>query len=149
VGDVYRDDYLFQSKVAQLLDEPEGVLTLGPDLNAAQTKWVISRLRIFAGARTHSTLAAISSCVPTICISYSMKARGIAQDVYGDLDWLIPGQDLAKDPTILRDRFASLLSRETEIRSDLKQITPELRVRARAAAERMGDIIANRVVAGI
>jgi colanic acid/amylovoran biosynthesis protein len=145
VGDVYRDDYLFLSRVAQSLNGAEGVFILGPNLNAAQTKWVISRLRAFAGARTHSTLAAISSHVPTICIGYSMKARGIAQDVYGQLDWLISGQDLVKDPSILRDRFVSLLSQETAIRMQLENVNPIMHQRAMAGAERISEIIMSRV----
>jgi polysaccharide pyruvyl transferase WcaK-like protein len=80
VSAVYRDDYLFLRQVAQLVQEPERVLVLSPNLNAAQTKWVISRVRVFAGARTHSTLAAISSGVPTICIGYSVKAERTRPD---------------------------------------------------------------------
>jgi len=141
VGLTSRDDYLFLSRVAKLLKEPEGVMTLDPIYDAAQLKWVISRVRVFAGARTHSTLAAISSCVPTVCIGYSMKARGIAQDVYNHLDWLITGQELVNDPTILRDRFDSLLSNYAEIRSHLEQENPEFVQRARNAAEQIANII--------
>lgn len=141
VGLTNRDDYLFLSRVAQLLNEPEGVLTLDPNYDAAQLKWVISRVRVFAGARTHSTLAAISTCVPTICIGYSMKARGIAQDVYNHLDWLITGQELVKDPTTLGDRLTSLLSNETEIRTRLEQKKPEFEQRARDAAVRISELI--------
>jgi polysaccharide pyruvyl transferase WcaK-like protein len=141
VGDVYRDDHLFLCQVAQLVQEPEQVLVLGPDLNAAQTKWVIGRVRVFAGARTHSTLAAISSGVPTICIGYSMKARGIAKDVYGHLEWLVDGKDLIKNPSVLSDRLASLHNQESEIRSHLERMNPIFRRRAREAVKRFLDIV--------
>jgi colanic acid/amylovoran biosynthesis protein len=139
-GDVERDDYLFLRRVAQLVQEPERVFVLGPNLNAAQTKWVISRLRVFAGARTHSTLAAISSGVPTICIGYSMKARGIAKDVYGHLEWLVKGQDLI-DPSVLCDRLVSLCDQESAIRQHLERVNPTFRQRAREALKRFLDII--------
>jgi len=144
VGEISRDDYLFMSKVSQLINNPERVFVLSPNYNAAQTKYVIGRLLAFAGARTHSTLAAISSCIPTICIGYSMKAKGIAQDVYGNLDWLISGQDLVKNPTELRDRFSSLLTKSTETQTQLEQIRPIMEQRARTAAEKIASIIRTR-----
>ena len=144
VGEISRDDYLFMSKVAQIINNPERVLVLSPNYNAGQTKYVIGRLLAFAGARTHSTLAAISSCVPTICIGYSMKAKGIAQDIYGNLDWLISGQDLVNDPTELRNRFSSLVSKSTETQNQLKQIRPIMEQRARTAAEKVASIIKTR-----
>ena len=54
-----------------------------PTFNASQIKHVISQLRFFVGARTHATIAALSSGVPTISISYSVKARGINRDLFG------------------------------------------------------------------
>jgi colanic acid/amylovoran biosynthesis protein len=139
-GVMLRDDYLFLSEVAKQVNEPEGVFVLEPGLNAAQIKWVISRVRVFAGARTHSTLAAISTGVPTICIGYSMKAKGIAKDVYGNLDWLISGEDVVKDPSILSDRLASLCDQELAIRAHLDQVNPVFRQRARDATKRFLDI---------
>ena len=119
-----RDDYLFLNRVAELLNEPESVLTLGPIYDAAQSKWVISRVRVFAGARTHSTLAAISTCVPTICVGYSMKARGIAQDVYNHLDWLINGQELVNEPTILSDHLNPFFQTRQKFVITLKNRNP-------------------------
>ena len=136
-----RDDYLFLKRVAELLNEPESVLTLGPIYDAAQSKWVISRVRVFVGARTHSTLAAIATCVPTICVGYSMKAKGIAQDVYNHLDWLITGQELVNEPTLLSDRLDALFSNQAEIRSHLEERKPVFVQRARNAAERISEMI--------
>ena len=141
MGDVGRDDSLFLHRVARQSREPERILVTPPDLGAAQTKWMIGRLSVFAGARTHSTLAAISSGVPTICIGYSMKARGIAKDVYGHLEWLIEGKDLAKHPSILCDRLVSLFNQESNIRSRLRCVNPEFRQRASKAAERFVGMI--------
>ncbi len=138
VGDEMRDDYLFLHRVTKMVREPDGVFLLGPGLNAAQTKWVIGQTSVFCGARSHSTLAAISSCVPTICIGYSMKARGISKDVYGHLDWLIKGQDLV-DTSILGDRMASLYERESEVRSHLERMNPIFQQRTRDAVKKLID----------
>ncbi len=133
-GDRDRDDYLFLKDVAGQLGENEGVYVLKRGLNAAQTKWVISRVRIFAGSRTHSTLAAISTGVPTICIGYSLKARGIAKDVYGHMDWLISGADLVKAPSFLCERLVSLSNQEDSIKAHLHRQIPIFQQRAQEAA---------------
>lgn len=52
---------------------------------------------MFIGARTHATIAAYSSCVPTLVVGYSIKARGIAKDLFGtDEGYVLPVQALAK-----------------------------------------------------
>ena len=140
-GWLARDDYLFLREVTRQIQGPEGVLVLEPGLNAAQTKWVISRLHVFAGARTHSTLAAISSGIPTICIGYSMKAKGIARDVYGHQDWLISGSDLVNDPSSLCDRLVSLYEQGAAVRLQIEQTIPLFQMRAREAATRLLEII--------
>ena len=44
-------------------------------------KNIISNCHYFMGARTHSTIAALSSYVPTISIAYSIKAFGINEEI--------------------------------------------------------------------
>ncbi|MAZ08556.1 MULTISPECIES: polysaccharide pyruvyl transferase family protein [unclassified Limnobacter] len=78
------DDYAFmaslQAKVSQQVSNHIGLV---PPLGAAELKWLIARCCVFAGARTHATIAALSSGVPTLSLSYSVKAIGINQDVFG------------------------------------------------------------------
>jgi colanic acid/amylovoran biosynthesis protein len=44
---------------------------------ASELKGIIGECDLFIGARTHSTIASTSMCVPTIAIEYSHKAPGI------------------------------------------------------------------------
>ena len=53
------------------------------DHNCEELKGFISRCRFFVGARTHATIAAYSTCVPTLVVGYSIKSRGIATDLFG------------------------------------------------------------------
>ena len=50
---------------------------LPPSYNASELKWIIGQTRFFCGTRMHSTIAGLSSGVPTACLSYSMKTRGV------------------------------------------------------------------------
>jgi polysaccharide pyruvyl transferase WcaK-like protein len=47
------------------------------ELDECEVKWLISRMDWFCGTRMHSTIAALSSGVPTAAIAYSYKAFGV------------------------------------------------------------------------
>ena len=52
------------------------------DHSAKELKHIISQCSLFIGARTHATIAAYSSGVPTLVLGYSVKSRGIARDLF-------------------------------------------------------------------
>lgn len=112
---------------------------LPPTLSAAEYKWCISQLRGFAGARTHTTIASLSTCTPTISIGYSMKARGINKDIFGHLDWLLPVGDL--NPKSLLEKIKIFLSEEKNIRTELKQKIPVFKKRALSAGDYLAEIL--------
>ena len=60
-----------------------GRVLLIEDHNCCELKGYISRCRMFIGARTHATIAAYSTCVPTLVLGYSVKSKGIARDIFG------------------------------------------------------------------
>lgn len=53
------------------------VAVCSPDYSPSELKWVISQTQWFTGTRMHSTIAALSSGVPTASASYSLKTRGV------------------------------------------------------------------------
>lgn len=100
------------------------------DGTCEELKGYISRCRFFVGARTHATIAAYSSCVPTLVVGYSVKARGIAKDLFGTSEhYVIPVQSL-KEPEDLTEGFKWLLKQEDGIRKHLLKIMPEYQERA-------------------
>lgn len=110
------------------------VILLG-DHNCMEIKGYIARCRFFIGARTHATIAAYSSCVPTLVLGYSVKSRGIARDLFGtEENYVIPVQGMT-DSNALADGFTWLKEHEEEIRLHLKETMPEYVQRAYRAAE--------------
>lgn len=103
------------------------------DHNCMELKGYIARCRIFIGARTHATIAAYSSCVPTLVLGYSVKSRGIARDLFGtEENYVIPVQTM-KDVNALANGFGWLTDREDSIRDYLRQVMPSYKSRAQAA----------------
>lgn len=95
-------------------------LILVEDHTAPELKYIISRCRMFIGARTHATIAAYSSCVPTLVVGYSVKARGIARDLFGsEENYVLPVQQLTA-PEQLTEAFVWMKEREANIRMHLE-----------------------------
>ncbi|MHB0912206.1 MAG: polysaccharide pyruvyl transferase family protein [Armatimonadota bacterium] len=140
VTETKSNDYDFMVQLMKDLQYEQGRLDILPGtLTAAEYKWVISKLRVFIGARTHSTIAAISSCVPTISIGYSLKSVGINKDIFGHLQWLIPIGDLT--PTSLVDRVQDLIQHASDVRGHLHGVLPEFQSRADMAGHYIREII--------
>ena len=101
-----------------------GRVVMIPDASCEELKGYIARLRLFIGARTHATIAAYSSLVPTLVIGYSVKARGIAHDLFGTSEnYVIPVQSLMKEDDMVL-AFKWLLDNEESIRDKLGKCMP-------------------------
>mgnify|MGYP003290797541 CR=1 FL=1 len=110
-----------------------GRVCMVEDCNAKQLKGYIARCRFFVGARTHSTIAAYSACVPTLVAGYSVKSRGIARDLFGTEEhYVLPVQDL-KTGDDLSDAFRWLLENEDAVRTRLEAVMPDYIQKASAA----------------
>lgn len=86
-----------------------GRVVMIEDAPAEVLKGYISGCCFFVGARTHSTIAAYSSGVPTLVIGYSVKSRGIATDLFGTCDrYVIPVQEI-EDPKSLISSYEFIM----------------------------------------
>lgn len=114
-----------------------GRVILLEDHNCMELKGYIARCRMFIGARTHATIAAYSSCVPTLVLGYSVKSRGIARDLFGtEENYVIPVQGLQNIQDLARG-FDWLKKHETDIRCHLEQFMPTYKNRAYAGIRQL------------
>jgi len=136
----HSDDYAFmQNAVSRIHGINHNITLIPPKYNAAETKWIISRMAIFAGARTHSTIAALSSCIPTVSFTYSIKAQGINQDIFGHTDYCIDSKNLESEK--VADQITSMLDQETSIRTDLRERIPKVQKSALDAGLELKQLI--------
>ena len=100
------------------------------DYNCMELKGFISRCRMFIGARTHSTIAAYSTCVPTLVIGYSVKAKGIAKDIFGTYEnYVLPVQSLSNKDDLI-NAFKWMKDNEDDIRKHLNEFMPGYKEKA-------------------
>ena len=105
-------------------------VSLLEDNNCEILKGYISRCRFFIGARTHATIAAYSTNVPTLVIGYSVKAKGIAKDIFGTYEnYVLPVQSLSNKDDLI-NAFEWMKDNEDDIRKHLNEFMPGYKEKA-------------------
>ena len=101
------------------------VIQIPDQYSAMQYKGIIATCTMFIGARTHATIAAYSSCVPTLVVGYSVKAKGIATDLFGRWeDYVLPVQSLHQCDELV-NAFIKAFARLDEDKAHLCQRIPD------------------------
>lgn len=128
------NDYFVLKKLYEKYKDT-GRITLVEDSGAEDLKAVIGKCSVFVGARTHSTIAAYSQCVPTLVLGYSVKARGIARDIFGREDgYVIPTQNLATGMD-LTNAFIKIEKNKQAIESHLRAMMDDYKAKALKTGE--------------
>ena len=87
------NDVIACEEVLKLVKQPNMNRIIFGEPSAVDFKGIIGISKCLVGTRTHSTIASLSQCIPTVSIAYSRKAYGIMQDVFGEKK----GNDLTVD----------------------------------------------------
>lgn len=139
-GGSYNSDHAYMASLMQRYGLTGPDIRLAPaNLNAAQLKYLLSKFRFFIGARTHATIGAFSTGVPTLSIAYSVKAKGINRDLFGDLPVVLDTPDVSRDT--LAVGLAALAQHEAEIRRLLAERIPVWRERAAVPAVMLAGLL--------
>lgn len=116
------------------------VIILPDNLNATQYKGYIARMRFFIGARTHATIAAYSTFVPTMVLGYSIKSRGIAKDLFGEEKLVLSINEIS-DGTKLKKKFEEMVKEEKEIKQKLQDAVPNIKQMSFKAVEYLNELV--------
>lgn len=94
------------------------------DYDCRELKYIISNSKLVVAARTHASIAAYSTCVPTLVIGYSVKSKGIAKDLFGTYEnYVINSKELTSDNLI--EKFDYIDKNSKKITEILKKQMPE------------------------
>lgn len=118
-----------------------GKVVLLEEHNSMELKGYVARCRFFVGARTHASIAAYSSCVPTLVVGYSVKARGIARDLFGTEEGYVQPVQSMELTEQLRNAFIRIQEEELQIRGHLKKRMPEYCARALEAGKEIKKLL--------
>lgn len=140
MNDFKGQDYEPLNILKQRFESNDRVRLPKEDYSCNQLKYIISKCSLLVAARTHASIAAYSSLVPTLVLGYSIKSKGIASDLFGDYKhYVLPVQELKSADEVF-DEFKWLQQNQEIIHNRLKEVIPEYQKRAESAAK---DLISN------
>jgi len=122
------DDYEYmKSMLEDVADLAKGRAFLLPNhLTASQYKGFISRMNMFIGARTHATIAAYSTAIPTMILGYSVKSIGIATDLFGFPKLVLDKSEISNSELLIQ-KFKELENDQQDIKKHLVEVLPTVK----------------------
>ena len=137
----HTNDLKLLSEAYELIpaNERKDIFLVDNGLNAPELKWIISQLFCLIGARTHATIAALSSEVPTISLAYSIKAYGINIDLFGHTDYVVDGT--ACDPSDILNTVHRVEENKKVIRATLQSKMEQTRQLAYSAGQYLKNLL--------
>lgn len=109
-------------------------------MDCRKLKFIISKCRFMVTARTHASIAAYSTCVPTLVVGYSVKARGIAKDIFGTEENYVVDVHKISDSAELHSKFSYIFENEVIIKDLLRSKVSSFVDRAKEANVLLGNI---------
>lgn len=134
------NDYETLKEFLEKYKETNRVFLLPNNLNATEYKGYIARMRFFIGARTHATIAAYSTGVPTMVLGYSVKSKGIAKDIFGE-EKLVLGIEEISDTEKLIAKFEEMKQEELMLKEILRNKIPHIKEKAQKAKSYLAEVI--------
>ena len=119
-----QDDRIVANNVYKLFQDTGRISVLDSDIyNYLQLRYIISKCRLFIGARTHAVISAYSTCVPSLALGYSIKSKGIAKDLGLDNNLVVNCKDNESNNSLLKG-FRYLVDNEDAIKKQLTDVMP-------------------------
>ncbi len=91
---------------------------------ADEQKYIISQCRFMVTLRTHASISAYSSGVPTLVIGYSQKSKGIAMDLFETSENYVINVESLNNKNCLTNSFIWLVENEDMIKQKLSKVLP-------------------------
>lgn len=122
--DYSKEDLMSLYQIKKVFQNEQRVILIEEFYKSTQMKYIISQCKFLVAARTHASIAGYSSFVPTLVLGYSVKARGIAKDLFGTSEnYVIPVQNIKEENEAI-DSLKFIMNNEEQIIETLKNKLP-------------------------
>ena len=103
------------------------------------TKKKLIECDLVISARMHCAINAMAAHVPTLLLSYSQKAQGMCEYIYGHRDWVLPLNDFCSDQCLVTIR--QMRDSQFDIQTYLAGRIPEVQCDACKPLESLKEIV--------
>ena len=132
------DDVAAAEKFVEMMGRPAWLHTVAGDYGPCELKGLIASFDAFVGGRMHAAIAALSSGVPTMTVSWSHKYEGLMEQIgMPEFSWSM-NDKAGRDTT---DIFDALWRRRAAARERLIEFTEHSRPLIREAVRRTLDVM--------
>jgi len=136
----HSNDFRFLEEVKLHLNHQKSkIVLIPPHYNAAETKWIISKMKLFIGTRTHATIAALSSAVPTLSLMYSVKAKGINWDIFGHENYCVNSYQINSETIV--EKIDQMQNSYDSIRKEIFAVLPKIYQNSLNAGKYLQEIV--------
>lgn len=123
------NDMVIHKKLKKEFKNEDRVFLENDNYDCSELKYIISQCDLMIVSRTHASIAAYSSCVPTLVLGYSVKSKGIAKDLFGTYsNYVLSYEELTANSII--EKFNWLDNNKDKIKNRLQLIIPDIVKRA-------------------
>lgn len=142
----YDDDYRYlESIYSELrLQYNDRLSLVEKDRGFLGTKEILKDLDVVLAARMHCAVNAMEAGVPTLLISYSKKAIGMAEYVYGSKDYVVSLKEFTYGETI--KRINSLIDNRESISKYLEERMNKIRKETILVRNELNEVIENNKI---
>lgn len=133
------NDYAYMKEITGKANLTRTVI-LPDNLSATEYKGYISECEMLIAARTHTTIAAYSNLVPVYALSYSIKARGISADLFGE-ELCVKSISEIDSADALFECFKELEANREKMRGTLADVIPAKKELSFAAGEALKEYV--------
>lgn len=122
--DARKDDRMIGREIYERTSCKDRVDQVQGDYSCEELKAMIGSCDVFVGARTHSTIAALSQYVPTLALAYSIKAYGIMNQLLNEDVGVLSTRDFSADTLI--QRIEDLYENKDRYAGQIKSRMPQI-----------------------
>ncbi len=123
------DDREILLKLKRAFSKEERIYFEKNDYNCTELKYIISNSELAVVARTHASIAAYSTLVPTLVLGYSVKSKGIAKDLFGTYQkYVLNSKEMNSENLI--EHFDYINDNKEKIKKILEDIMPNIKEQA-------------------
>jgi len=118
------DDMIWLDMIRKKSDN-EKIILIKEKMSLLAYLYLMSKLDLMIGVRLHSALTAVRLNVPSINLSYTLKGKSIFSDM-GLSEYVFELSEFIKDPFIIADKVAAMLSNLESEKLKFKQISNDI-----------------------
>jgi len=93
------NDWVFMNEILQYVNKEKrsDIVLIDKDIGYINTKKHLRKCVVLVSSRMHCCINAVCEYIPTIFLTYSSKALGMARYIYKDDKWILPIQECEKE----------------------------------------------------